>query len=184
VESLPRRVEAAISINGGPTPNQCPWFWNEMFEEQVSTYFWSCNVLWGSCTLATSVEGYTIMLAVPSSTDDVWGSDSFLQLFRYSPRCEKEQYTLLKQIIGKRDCFTLHQPKLSCKLVVECAHPVDVVYWSLYFSHSPSNHEQLVILQFAGAMSRMAKKTNKTTMANPSSGSRSCSYSISLKDTH
>jgi hypothetical protein len=38
VESLLRRVEAVTAAKGGPTPYYWPWFWNEMFDEQVSTY--------------------------------------------------------------------------------------------------------------------------------------------------
>ena len=38
-ESLPRRMEGVIAAKGGQ-------FWNEMFNEQVSTYFWSCNILY------------------------------------------------------------------------------------------------------------------------------------------
>jgi hypothetical protein len=44
VESLPRGVEAVIAAKGLPAPYECPCFGNEMFEEQVSTYFWSCSV--------------------------------------------------------------------------------------------------------------------------------------------
>jgi hypothetical protein len=43
-ESLLRRVEAVLAATGGPTPYQCPLFWNEMFDKQVSTYFWSRSV--------------------------------------------------------------------------------------------------------------------------------------------
>jgi hypothetical protein len=44
VESFPRIVEAVIAAKWGPTPYQCPWFWNEMMDEQVSKYFWWCSV--------------------------------------------------------------------------------------------------------------------------------------------
>jgi hypothetical protein len=39
VKSLSRRVEDVIAAKGGPAP-----YWNEMFDEQVSTYFWPCSV--------------------------------------------------------------------------------------------------------------------------------------------
>ena len=44
VESLPRRVEAVLVAKGGPTPYQCPCFWKEIFDNNVSTFFWSCSV--------------------------------------------------------------------------------------------------------------------------------------------
>ena len=64
----------------------------------------------------------------------MWGSDSFLQLFHYLPQCEQEQFTLLKQTrdyLGTRDCLESRQ--LNCLLMVERAHPLHVVCWSLYF---------------------------------------------------
>ena len=44
VESLPRRVEAVIAAKEDQLHiNEMEW--NEMFDEQVSTYFWSFSVL-------------------------------------------------------------------------------------------------------------------------------------------
>ena len=40
VKSLPGRVEAVIAAKTGPTS----YYRNEMFNEQVSTYFWSYSV--------------------------------------------------------------------------------------------------------------------------------------------
>uniref|UniRef100_A0A0E9XM22 Tc1-like transposase DDE domain-containing protein n=1 Tax=Anguilla anguilla TaxID=7936 RepID=A0A0E9XM22_ANGAN len=34
-QSLPRRVEAVTTAKVYPTPYQCPWFWNEMFNKYI-----------------------------------------------------------------------------------------------------------------------------------------------------
>jgi hypothetical protein len=42
VESLPRTVEVDIAEKGGQTAYY--GFWNEMFDEEVYTYFWSSSL--------------------------------------------------------------------------------------------------------------------------------------------
>ena len=44
MESLPRIVAAVIAAKGGTNSILMSWFWNEMLDEQVSTYFWPCRV--------------------------------------------------------------------------------------------------------------------------------------------
>jgi hypothetical protein len=52
VESLPRRVEAVIAAKVGTNSILMPMILNEMFDEQVSTYFYTlpCSVFQGRHT--------------------------------------------------------------------------------------------------------------------------------------